>query len=105
MTDPYIDYVSGVAMITASSPIKKNGVSVGVTTVDVFIDTFVQHISSIKVGENGYAFILGSDGLFLGYPDKEKDLNEKITAEKDANLRNLGLEILKDESEGIQKQS
>ncbi len=93
-SEPYLDYVTSVQMITAASPILKNGQIVGVTTIDVHITSFLNEISKIQVGSHGYAFLVSSEGLYLNHPAKEKNLAMKITEDTDEAVRSLGKEIL-----------
>lgn len=94
-SEPYEDSVTKAGMITSTSPVRKDGKNVGVTTVDIGLKEFEEYIRSIKIGDSGYAFIVSAEGLYLGHKDINKNLKEKITEEKDEQVRKIGTEILK----------
>ncbi len=78
-TEPYLDEVSGVVMMTASSPIRSDGRVLGVTTVDISIDSLRDYVKRIRVGKSGYAFLVTPSGFYLGSRDAEKDLKRKLS--------------------------
>lgn len=92
-SQPYEDAVTNVAMITSTSPIKKNGKVIGVTTFDIGLKEFEDYIRSLKIGQNGYAFLVSGEGNYLGHRDTGKNLKVKITEEQDEALKALGKEI------------
>ncbi|RYD03815.1 hypothetical protein N752_17150 [Desulforamulus aquiferis] len=81
-------------MITAASPIKKDGKVLGVTTCDIGLKELQDYITKIKVGEAGYAVVISSEGFYLGHKDSTKDMKEKITEEKNEDIKSLGKSIL-----------
>ncbi len=93
-SEPYLDAVTNIPMITTSSPARKNGKVFAVTTVDVGINELTNYVRDLKVGSTGYAFLLSSEGYYLGHKDKEKDLKNKITEETDSSLTTLGKTVL-----------
>ena len=93
-SEPYLDSVTSVAMITSTTPIKKSGKVIGVTTVDVGLKELGEQVSKIKVGRQGYAFIVTQSGYYLAYKDNSKNLKQKITEESDQNIRSLGEKIV-----------
>lgn len=101
-SEPYPDAVTGVPMITATSAIEKNGQKVGVITLDIGLKELQEHTANIEVGKEGFAFILTEQGVYLGHPETDKNLNEKITEEQDEQLRNIGNDILQESSTMIQ---
>ena len=100
-SEPYYDYVSGVSMITAASPIRKNGQVVGTTTVDVYISAFLDRVAKLKIGKAGYAFVLDSNGLYLGHHHEEKNLRQTIDDETDPAWHKLGDAVLGAKNDGI----
>ena len=93
-SEPYSDAVSGVAMITSTAPINKNGVSRGVVTIDVGLDQLQQYISDIKVGKEGYAFLVTKEGYYLGHRDEERNLKMKITEDNNTEIAELGKRLV-----------
>lgn len=93
-SEPYEDAVTNVAMITSTSPITKAGKVIGVTTVDIGLKAFEEYVQSIKVGQNGYAFLVSKDGYYLANADKEKNLKVKMTEEQELAVKELGKAII-----------
>lgn len=92
-TEPYLDEVTGTIMITSASPIKVGDKVIGVVTTDIGLNSLRDYVKNIKVGESGFAFIVTKDGYYLASRDEEKDLKQKITEEKDENLKLVGEKI------------
>lgn len=93
-SEPYEDAVTNVAMVTSTSPIRKNSSIIGVTTFDIGLKEFEEYIRAIKVGNSGYAFIITQEGRYLGHRNADKNLKIKITEEQDDKLRQLGNQII-----------
>ncbi|MCT4509312.1 MAG: methyl-accepting chemotaxis protein [Tepidibacter sp.] len=73
MTEPYIDAVSGNLAISIAGPVYNNeGSLVGAVSISILLDELSEKISSIKVGEKGYSFILNSDKTFITHKNPEK---------------------------------
>lgn len=94
-SEPYEDAVTNVAMVTSTSPIRKNSSVIGVTTFDIGLKEFEEYIRAIKVGNSGYAFIITQEGRYLGHRNADKNLKTKITEEQDEKLRQLGNHIIR----------
>ncbi len=100
-SEPYLDTVSGIPMMTSSSAIIKNGQPVGVTTVDIGLGQLRDAVQKIKVGQTGYAFIVTKQGFYLGHKVADKNLKLKITEEKDQQIKQLGAQIIGDDKAGV----
>jgi methyl-accepting chemotaxis protein len=100
-TEPYVDSVSGNAMITSAYPIIKDSKRLGCTTVDISIKDLEDYVRNIKVGNSGYAFILTRDGYYLADKQANKNLKVKMTEEKDKNLSALGKVIYNAKEAGL----
>ncbi len=91
---PYLDDVSGVTMLTSAAAIVKNKIPVGAVTVDIGITELEKYIQEIKIGANGYAFLVSADGLYLADKDESKNMKAKITEESNPALAELGKKIV-----------
>ncbi len=99
ITDPYYDESSKTVMATCSAPIFSNGQYIGCVTCDISLDTMVDIVSSIKVGENGTAMLLASDGTYIYTDDNEKVQNGvNIKDDENASLAKAGEDVLANES-------
>lgn len=100
-SEPYVDGISGLMLITSSSPIKKDGKVIGVTTIDIAIEKLIDHINSMEVGKNGYGFLVSSDGLPLGRMTGSNSLRLDNTEANINQLRDIAGAVLKDDQTGI----
>ncbi|WP_457753494.1 methyl-accepting chemotaxis protein [Thermococcus sp.] len=91
-TEPYKDAVTGKWMITYAIPIYKNGNLLGVVGIDIFIDTFFQEVSSLKIGETGYAYIVDEKGFIVAHPNQNYIM--KLNVFKEESLKPIA-EIVK----------
>lgn len=71
VTDPYLDAVTGIGVSKAMD----NGS--GVVTLDLDIAFLEELMSSIKIGEKGYAFVVDNQGNVLYHPNYEQ--NDSLT--------------------------
>ncbi|WP_378953889.1 ATP-binding protein [Pelosinus sp. sgz500959] len=99
-SEPYIDAISGVIMITASSPIKKDGNVIGVTSVDIGLEELIHHINEMEVGNSGYGFLVSSRGAPLANLATEysriEDTEENVTS-----LKNIASIVLDKDQTGM----
>lgn len=84
-TDPYFDEGGGNAlMVTYSAPLywpsqtDESGHFRGIITADVSLDWLTELVSSIKVANTGYCFIISDTGVFVTYPKREYIMSESI---------------------------
>ncbi len=88
---PYYDDVMKTTFMTCTTPIRKDGGVVGVTTADMTLKEIRDYVSGIKVGEKGTAYIITNDGYYWAKDkDPANDLKIKITEEKNLDLKKLG---------------
>ncbi len=97
-TTPYIDFVTMELVIALVTPLSVEGRFVGVMGADTVLDTLVDNLMSVKVGETGYAFIVESDGTILVHPNQEFVMKMKLQ-ETEPNLAG-GLDLLQQSSSG-----
>lgn len=89
-TDPYVDATSGTLIVSAAKQVKDDaGAVIGVVAVDISMDTLVKKIQSIKVGKNGYVYVVDSVGNTMIHPNK--DLIGKVIP-----VKNLADSLAKD---------
>jgi methyl-accepting chemotaxis protein len=85
-TQPYIDVHTNKLVVTVSSPVyNDNNEFVGVVGMDILLDTLSNSISKMRIGNNGYPFIIDSNGIFMTHKNKSKigkklETKEIITA-------------------------
>lgn len=69
VTDPYIDTGTGTMVISLCAAITKDNNLIGVVGIDVDLTSLSRSLSEIKVGKEGYIFIVDNRGIILSHPD------------------------------------
>ncbi|MZP30330.1 HAMP domain-containing protein [Heliobacterium undosum] len=100
-SEPYVDTVTGVPMLTASHPIRLAGKRIGVTTVDIGLKELTEAVRQIRVGQGGRAFIVTQQGFYLAHPDESKNLKDKILDEQDPQLQQFGKQVVEAKEVGL----
>lgn len=68
-TEPYLDSGTGETIITASKAYYQEGKQMGVVAADIRVTTLTEMIDRIKIGDTGYAFLLGPTGKYITHPN------------------------------------
>lgn len=106
-TEPYFDEGGGgIMMSTYSVPFyeKASGPKKfkGVATADISLEWLRGIISSIKILDTGYAFLISKNGAIVTHPMGEMIMNETIfsiaASGEDRALRDIGRKMVKGES-------
>ena len=92
--EPAYDDVSKTAMMTSTFPFRRDGQVIGTVTVDIGMGELEDYIRNIKIGENGFAFLVTQSGYFCAYRDEAKNLKSKVQEESDAMMADAGKTIL-----------
>ena len=70
--EPVASRSSGNPVVVASTPVKtSDGVFAGVFIAVVKLDTLSDKITSVKIGDTGYPFMINEDGVIIAHPKKE----------------------------------
>ncbi|WP_367883458.1 PDC sensor domain-containing protein [Thermococcus peptonophilus] len=86
-SEPYEDASSGKWVITYAIPVYYNGKLVGVIGLDVFIDELTKTIDTVKIGQTGYAYVVGQDGTIYMHPNH--DYIMKLNVFKEPSLKSV----------------
>lgn len=71
-TGAYVDAATGNFAVSAATPvIDAAGTQVGILGASINLDELSEKMNSIKVGKEGYVFIIDSDGNVVTHPNKE----------------------------------
>jgi GAF domain-containing protein/HAMP domain-containing protein len=68
-TIPYVDAAGGGLVVTVAAPVYEGDDFVGVVAADMQLAQITQQISSIKVAETGYAFMIDDAGRIIAMPE------------------------------------
>lgn len=91
--EPYFDKGGGdILMTTYSTPIVRNGVPVGVATVDLSLNYLVKQLSTLNTGAGGLAFIVSKKGYMVAHPNQK--LLSATSLWENSNLGNPDLRKL-----------
>jgi len=106
-SEPYFDEGSGAMLMTSYSVPFRAGEEEkkkirGIVVADVSLDWLTELVSSIKVLETGYSFLLSRNGTIMTYPTKEFVMNETIFSLAESRgapaLRDIGNKMVRGES-------
>ena len=67
-TIPYIDATGGGLVVTVAAPIYFGDEFNGVVAADIQLSKITEQVSSIKVGQSGYAFMIDGAGRIISMP-------------------------------------
>lgn len=108
-TPPYFDEGGGnIIMTTYSVPFFERGETsgkenlFGVVTADVSVEWLTKELSSVKVGQTGFCFLISDTGVFLSHPDSSLIMKESVFSVAEQlnkpHLRTVGKRMLAEES-------
>jgi len=106
-SEPYYDEGGGnILMATYSVPFYKNVGGkkqfMGIVTADISLGWLQEVVSSIKVLQTGYGFLISKNGTVITHPLKQLIMNETLfgvaEARNDAQLREIGRKMIRGES-------
>ncbi|MZP30456.1 HAMP domain-containing protein [Heliobacterium undosum] len=83
-SSPIISKNTGKAIINTMVPVMENGSFQGFVLAGIALDKISEKISTYKIGQNGYAYLLHRNGMVVAHP--EKDLPMKANFLKDENV-------------------
>lgn len=70
--EPYIDTASKSMVLTVSRAVEADGKLVGVVGVDLKIDSLLELINSVKLGDTGHIFLLNDRNTIISHRDKDQ---------------------------------
>ncbi|MGB3367007.1 MAG: methyl-accepting chemotaxis protein [Acidaminobacteraceae bacterium] len=91
-TDPYVDAFSGKMVVTVAKPVYNtfgDNEFVGVVSVDILLDTVAENINDIKIGEEGYPFLVDNGGIVIAHRVEEA-VGEPVPIPELADMINSG---------------
>jgi len=104
--EPYFGEGGGIIMSSYAVPFYKKIDNkrqfAGVVVVDISLEKLTEIVSSIKILQSGYGFLISKNGTFVTHPLKEFIMNETIftiaEAREDMKLREVGRKMINGES-------
>ncbi|MBV7275492.1 methyl-accepting chemotaxis protein [Clostridium sp. PL3] len=95
ITKFYKDAKTNKSTVTIARTVEYNGEIVGVIAMDIDMNKLAEQLSNIKIGKEGYVFIVDKDGIALTHPDKNqigKDTATKMSYWKDVSTNDKGFD-------------
>lgn len=89
VTEPFVDAKEKKSITTITAPIKKDGVVIGNICGVIDLSKINEFIQNVKIGENGYAFLLRKNGEFVAHNDMSLVYNQVNIVEPDDEYSNL----------------
>jgi len=71
VTKPFVDSNTKRLIITLFAPVYDNKILVGVVGANIFLDTVIDEILNIKLGNGGFAYLVSNNGEILIHKNKE----------------------------------
>jgi len=92
-SEPYLDAALNGLVITSSTPVYDDtGEFRGVAGIDIRLATITERVSSLSIGETGYAFLIDADGRAIAIPNAGLSDFNLTEAELQSNdIENLSL--------------
>lgn len=88
-SDVISSMVTGNTVVAVGQPIKLGNEVVGVLIGSINFNQIVKHAENVKIGENGYAYMIDNTGLLINHPVKEKVLTENLSETASVELKKL----------------
>ncbi len=94
--DPILSRTTGQAVLHITKALQKNGRTIGMVAGVVNLNKINAFVNDIKVGENGYGWLLANDGTCMGHPDSSFIMNKNFLtdfSEENEDMQKLAVEI------------
>lgn len=91
-SDAIVSKATGKTVVAVTLPFLQNGDVKGVLLATVIFQSLTDSVDAIKVGENGYGYLIDRTGLLIKHP-----IQEKVFKENAYDSNNAELDILLDE--------
>lgn len=100
LIEPFYDLTLRCYKVTAVVPMYQGETFIGCVTVDVSLDSIIELIEGIQIGEHAKATLLSESGRYLaGSSEKNLSKRTKIVEEQNQSLAQAGRQII-DHNEG-----
>ena len=81
--------VTGKPIIGIAYPLKIDNKVVGTIIGLIPFDSISKRASKVKIGNNGYAYMIDKNGLIVYHPKSEKILKENLSDNSSTELKSL----------------
>lgn len=99
IANPVISKTTGRPVVHVTRAVVQKGRTVGLMCGVVSVESIVNLVNEIKIGDEGYSWLLASDGMVISHPRKEYNLTKNfitdVAAEGYGDMAELAKEIVK----------
>lgn len=90
ISDPIVSKSTGKNIFVIAHEVRNDsGEKIGVFAATIMLDTLSGISRNIKIGESGYGWIIGSDGLIVAHPDKDIIMKLNILESEEEGYQGL----------------
>lgn len=100
ISKPTVSKSTGALKITIAVPVKYNDNIVGILGANVNLSTLSKITKEIKIGDEGYGYILDNKGAYIAHPNETYIVKNNLISYLESTNQNEGLINLK-QTEGI----
>lgn len=80
---------SGKEIVAIALPLQREGKTAGALIGTLRFESISSHSAEVKIGENGYSYMINTDGTFVYHPKTEKILKENLGDTDNMELKAL----------------
>jgi methyl-accepting chemotaxis protein len=89
ISEVIISKTTGKPVISIAMPLNLNDKVVGIIAATIKFEDISKYASNVKIGNNGYAYVIDKNGLLVYHPKTEKILKENILSDNNDQLKAL----------------
>ncbi|MEN3188560.1 MAG: methyl-accepting chemotaxis protein [Atribacterota bacterium] len=97
VSDMVVSKATGNKIVVIAYPVVTEGKFRGIVGMTADTATLATLVSSIKLGQTGYGYLVDSQGFIIAHPDGNLILKQKVTETKSTELNVLGQRMLQGE--------
>ncbi|BEP29574.1 methyl-accepting chemotaxis protein [Helicovermis profundi] len=97
-SDVIVNKETGKVIFAAATPVKKNGKVLGYLVGTVPFENVKEIVSGIKMGKEGYGYLINKEGFVISYPDASKENKLNILKTTSNELTIIGNKMIKGEN-------
>jgi len=87
ISDILVSGITGNNIVALAEPLYDNNRVVGTLVATVKFEEITKYVAEVKIGENGYGYLVDKTGLIVYHPVKEKVLKENLLQTDSAELK------------------
>ncbi|MBY9079228.1 HAMP domain-containing protein [Paenibacillus sp. HN-1] len=94
VSDVLVSKDSGNPIVAIALPLQSGGSTAGVLIGTIPFTAISSPVDAVKIGNNGYAYMLNKSGLVLAHPVKDKIMNENFTDNGHKEMNDLVKQVV-----------